>query len=220
LLIWIAVLSPSGLTGVTRVSIVAVALSHVAHFLSVLALYRLSVNIFGQKTATQRLICFLSAALHIICPAGAFLSAPYGESLFSFLNITGFYVYSSSLLDDSAGRKVTSAAKLLIASVLFSIATTIRSNGILSGFAFACDAVLLFQRILLQGPSKDTCIRLSVTIIGGCVLVLGMIMPQAIAYADFCLDLPTPRPWCGNLIPSIYGWVQSHYWSVKERLPR
>ncbi|KAL5362476.1 DUF409 domain protein [Aspergillus floccosus] len=204
----------NGLSGVTGIAIVAVALSHVAHFLSVLALYRLSANIFGQKTTAQRLICFLSAALHIICPAGAFLSAPYGEALFSFLNITGFYVYSSSLLDDSAGRKVTSAAKLLITSVLFSTATTIRSNGILSGFVFACDAVSLFQKILLQGPSKDTCLRFSVTVIGGCVVALGMIIPQAVAYADFCLDLPTPRPWCGNLIPSIYGWVQSHYWNV------
>ncbi|KAL4891889.1 DUF409 domain protein [Aspergillus ambiguus] len=203
-----------GVSGVTAVALIAIALSHITHFLSVLALYRLSVNVFGQGTTARKLTCFLSAAFHIVCPAGAFLSAPYGESLFSFLNFSGFYVYSSSLLDDNAGRTLISSIKLLIAAVLFSAATTVRSNGILSGFLFAYDAILLLQRTLFQGLSRHACLRLCVTVIGGCIIAVGMIFPQVLAYADFCLDVQTPRPWCGRLIPSIYGWVQSYYWNV------
>ncbi|KAF9887983.1 ER membrane glycoprotein subunit of the GPI transamidase complex-like protein [Aspergillus nanangensis] len=195
-----------GLGGVPTIALVAVVLSHVAHYLSVLALYRLSANVFGLDNPKQKIVCFLSAALHIISPAGAFLSAPYGEALFSFLNITGFYAYSSSLLDTSAERALSSSVKLLLASGLFSVATTVRSNGVISGFLYAYDAVLLLYRILTHGPSKNACIRLIATIIGGCVVGFGMILPQAIAYADFCLATLPPRPWCEKLIPSIYGW--------------
>ncbi|OGM48711.1 GPI mannosyltransferase 2 [Aspergillus bombycis] len=41
-----------------------------------------------------------------------------------------------------------------------------------------------------------------------------MIFSQALAYADFCLDVQTSRPWCRHLIPSIYAWVQRQYWDV------
>ncbi|KAE8392109.1 hypothetical protein BDV23DRAFT_61094 [Aspergillus alliaceus] len=93
----------NGSGGVTKVALVAIALSHLTHYLSVLALYRLSINVFDHGNTSGKLTSFLSSSLHIICPAGAFLSAPYGESLFSFLNITGFYIYSSSLLDLKSG---------------------------------------------------------------------------------------------------------------------
>ncbi|KNG88158.1 GPI mannosyltransferase 2 [Aspergillus nomiae NRRL 13137] len=204
----------SGLSGATAAALVGIVLSHMAHFLSVLVLYRLSINVFGQDTATRRLTCFLSATLHIICPAGAFLSAPYAESLFSFLNMSGFYIYSSSFLDDNVGRTVISNVKLLIASVLFAAATTVRSNGILSGCLLAYDAVLLLRRTLFHGPMKRACLRLCVTVVGGCIVAAGMIFSQALAYADFCLDVQTSRPWCGKLIPSIYPWVQRQYWDV------
>lgn len=191
---------------------VGVALSHLAHYLSVLALYRLSVNVFGDRTPTQKLICFLSAVLHIISPAGAFLSAPYGEPLFSFLNISGWYLYSSSFLDDGAGKKFTREVKLLGAAVLFAVATTVRSNGILSGFLFAYDAVWQLRRVLSHGLSWDVVVRLGVIVVGGCVVALGFVLPQVVAYTTYCLPDSTARPWCQWTIPSIYGWVQEQYW--------
>lgn len=191
---------------------VGVALSHLAHYLSVLALYRLSINVFGHQTPTQRLICFLSAVLHIISPAGAFLSAPYGEPLFSFLNISGLYLYSSSFLDDGAGKKFTREPKLLGAAVLFAVATTVRSNGTLSGFLFAYDAVWQLRRVLCHGLSWDAVVRLGVVVVGGCVVALGFVLPQVVAYTTYCLPDSTARPWCQWAIPSIYGWVQGQYW--------
>ncbi|PWY87607.1 DUF409 domain protein [Aspergillus heteromorphus CBS 117.55] len=203
-----------GISGPARTAVVAIVLSHIAHYLSVLALYRLSINVFGRDTATQRLICFLSATLHVICPAGAFLSAPYGESLFSLLNISGFYVYSSAFLDNKAGKRFSGNAKLLLAAVLFSAATTVRSNGILSGVLFAYDALLQLRRVVSQRLSVGACAHLCTIIVGGCVIALGLIIPQAVAYKTYCTHQDASRPWCQWLIPSIYGWVQGHYWNV------
>lgn len=198
--------------GPVNTAVVGVALSHVAHYLSVLALYRLSANIFGHATIPQRLICFLSAALHIISPAGAFLSAPYGESIFSFLNFSGFYLYSSSLIAERNGVTGLRDVHVLTASVLFAIATVVRSNGILSGFLFAYDASMLAWATLTLGPSRHATRRLAVIVLGGCIVALGMIVPQILAYRAYCLQDKDLRPWCGWTLPSIYSWVQGTYW--------
>ncbi|RJE25290.1 hypothetical protein PHISCL_02379 [Aspergillus sclerotialis] len=185
----------------------------VLRFLSpILALYRLTLNVFGHQTAPQRLLAYVSAALHIISPAGAFLSAPYGESLFSFLNLSGFYIYSSALYDDRIGKGSFRNAKVLTSAVLFAAATMVRSNGILSGFLFAYDALMLAWRIMSDGPSVKVLARLGVTILGGCVVAVGMVWPQFVAYTTYCITEGVSRPWCQWTIPSIYGWVQDHYW--------
>ncbi|CAI7664842.1 unnamed protein product [Penicillium manginii] len=203
-----------GLSGPVTAALIGVALSHVAHYLSVLALYGLSANVFGHETPTQRLICFLSAALHIISPAGAFLSAPYGESIFSFLNIWGFYIYTSSLIADHKGAVRFRDILVLAAAVLFALATLVRSNGILSGFLFAYDATTLAWSTLTKGPSSRTLRRLAVIVLGGSIVALGMGVPQILAYREFCLLGANSRPWCSWTVPSIYTWVQGQYWNV------
>lgn len=193
-------------------ALAGVALSHASHYLSVLALYALSANIFGHTTAPQKLMCFLSAALHIICQGGAFLSAPYGESLFSFLNISGFYLYSASLIAENSGLSTLRDSQVLGSALLFAIATTVRSNGILSGFLFAYDALILSWTILTQGPSIRTIRRLLIIGLSGAIVALGTVVPQVIAYRAYCLAETELRPWCTWAIPSIYTWVQEFYW--------
>ena len=201
-----------GARGPVNTALVAVVLSHVAHYLSVLALYRLSANIFGHGTAAQKLICFLSAALHIICPAGAFLLAPYGESIFSLLNLSGFYLYTSSLISEHNGITPLRDIQVLTAAVLFALATIVRSNGVLSGSLFAYDAFMVAWATLIQGPSLHKTRRLAVIIVGGCIVALGMVVPQILAYRSYCMSGTDLRPWCNSALPSIYGWVQGHYW--------
>ncbi|KAJ5086555.1 hypothetical protein NUU61_007862 [Penicillium alfredii] len=203
-----------GLGGPANTALVAVVLSHVAHYLSVLALYRLSANIFGQATITQELFCFLSAGLHIVSPAGAFLSAPYGESIVSILNFSGYYLYSSSLIAERDGATRSRDARVLTAAALFAIATMVRSNGILSGFLFAYDACVLAWGTLTQGPSIHNTLRLVVIVLGGCIVASGMVIPQLLAYRTYCMPDAGSRPWCGWTVPSIYGWVQERYWNV------
>ncbi|KAL4735702.1 GPI mannosyltransferase 2 [Aspergillus similis] len=199
--------------GAAEFAITAVVLSHVAHYLSVLALYQLSLNVFGYETERKRLFCFLSAALHIISPAGAFLSAPYGEPLFSFLNIAGFYSYSSSLIDLTKRKQLMSHVKLLISGCFFAVATAVRSNGILSGILLAYDALNQAYEIIAR-RSPRAAARLCFVIISGCTVALGFVIPQYLAYTAYCLNEGLSRPWCHSLVPSIYGWVQAHYWGV------
>ncbi|KAL4752929.1 hypothetical protein BDW72DRAFT_169952 [Aspergillus terricola var. indicus] len=199
--------------GAAEFAITAVVLSHVAHYFSVLTLYQLSLNVFGCETERKRLFCFLSAALHIISPAGAFLSAPYGEPLFSFLNIAGLYSYSSSLVDLAKRKQLRSNVKLLISACFFAVATAVRSNGILSGILLAYDALNLAYEIIAR-RSPRAAVRLCFVIISGCTVALGFIAPQYLAYTAYCLNEGLSRPWCHSLVPSIYGWVQAHYWGV------
>ncbi|KAL3438490.1 GPI mannosyltransferase 2 [Aspergillus tetrazonus] len=199
--------------GVAEFAITAVVLSHVAHYLSVLTLYQLSLNVFGHETERKRLICFLSAALHIISPAGAFLSAPYAESLFSFLNTAGLYSYSSSLVDLTKRKQLVSHVKLLISGCFFAIATAVRSNGILSGILLAYDALnQAYEMVARRSPRAAA--RLCFVITSGCIVALGFVIPQYLAYTAYCLNDSLSRPWCHSLVPSIYGWVQAHYWGV------
>lgn len=208
-----AVLYPlRSVDGYDRIALTGVILSHIVHYLSVLALFRLTLNVFGHQTAAQRLLAYVSAALHIISPAGAFLSAPYGESLFSFLNLSGYYLYSSAFHDDRIGKGLFRDVKLLASAVLFAAATMVRSNGIISGFLFAYDALILAWRIVSGGPSIKAVARLSVIILGGCIVAVGMIWPQFVAYTAYCMTEGISRPWCQRTIPSIYGWVQDRYW--------
>ncbi|OKL59827.1 GPI mannosyltransferase 2 [Talaromyces atroroseus] len=203
----------SGPVSISAIAICGVVLSHVAHFLSVLVLHALTKSLFGYDTQSQRAFCLISAALHVISPAGAFLSAPYGESIFSLLNLTGFYLYSSALISESAGRRGRRDTHFLLAGIAFAVATTVRGNGILSGCLFAYDAIQGALQLLRQGISVDLIRRTGFVVLGGMTVALGSIIPQFIAFTEYCGG-STRRPWCEQLLPSIYGWVQAHYWNV------
>jgi len=58
--------------------------------------------------------------------------------------------------------------------------------------------------------------HLIATGIGGVCIAVGFLVPQLIAFQEFCgnptLDNQPQRIWCKDTLPSIYGYVQSHYW--------
>ncbi|KAN0071374.1 GPI mannosyltransferase 2 [Elaphomyces granulatus] len=196
------------------IAAVGVSISHIAHFLSVLVLHRLTQNVFGTKGNVHQAVSFIAAALHVISPAGVFLSAPYAEPIFSLLNMVGCYTYLSALFDEDAGRCLSRDVKFIVAGITFMAATLVRSNGILSGCLFAYDAALGLAKIVSQGPSNINIRRLCFVTIGGTIVSLGIIGPQYLAYKDYCITASASRPWCKQLIPSVYGWVQTHYWGV------
>lgn len=174
-------------------------------------LFTLTKTLFGYETPSQKAFCFVSAALHVLSPAGAFLSAPYAESLFSLLNLTGFYLYSVALLAENGGRRGKRDLHFLLAGIVFAVATTIRGNGILSGCLFAYDAIQGAVQFLHHGLSLDLFRRSGFVVLGGVTVALGSIIPQFIAFNEYCGG-GRSRPWCEQLVPSIYGWVQGHYW--------
>ncbi len=186
----------------------AIILAHFAHLLSVLVLYHLTLAIFAGAAG----MAITAAALHIISPAGLFLSAPYAESLCALLSFSGCLLFTKSLGPNSPDRDLL----VLASGVLFGAATTFRSNGLLSGILFLEEAVRNLYS-LGHSFSPTTVRRLFATGLGGVAVAVGFLFPQYIAYSEYCGQLSSSawRPWCGRMLPSIYAFVQAHYWLVR-----
>ena len=187
-----------------------VVFSHVFHLLSVIALY-LCGRLLSIRQTNLSSIAFTAALLHILSPAGLFLSAPYAESLFSFLTFTGYWMYLKTSMENPTDRSSLRNVYTVLAGVVFGIATLIRSNGLLNGLIFLFDALSLLPT-LLNGFTFSTFMQLGCLGVAGLSTILGVFIPQLIAYNAYCSDGSDVRPWCGNWVPSIYSWVQSHYW--------
>ncbi len=195
-------------------------------------LYQLVLALPLRYTASKTSLAFIAAALHITAPAGIFLVAPYTEAPFSLLNFAGqlFYIYS---WDNTRSRAHSLAQDLylVLCGVCFGLAATVRGNGLLSGLILLFDAVLWLALqvetrlgihtlnvgslpLAVQAELRSfRSRRLPATIIAGIFVAVGFATPQVIAYQEFCAagDGHT-RPWCHKIPPSIYSWVQSHYW--------
>lgn len=197
------------------VPVVAVAYNHVAHLLSVLVLYKLGKMLWigsaGQTTA------FVAACLHVLSPAGLFLSAPYAESSCALFTFVGYAAFVAGRKQDTASAYSFSGDLLrLCAGISFGVATVFRTNGLLNGIVFAYEAVtegLLF----LRRPSLPLFRRLAFIGIGGLCVAAGSAIPQTVAYLQFC-SAPSGVPgedyrsWCTATVPSIYNFVQERYW--------
>jgi GPI mannosyltransferase 2 len=196
-------------------AVAGIAISNICHLLSVLQLYGLSRSLFSRVSPGNSSISLVIAILLVISPAGAFLAAPYSESLFSFLNCLGFYLYLSGLQKFRQGRRLRCEIETLAAGAAFGCATTVRSNGLLSGALFLYDFALTGEQIITEGLSTARLRRLIALGVGGCLIALGTIIPQYSVYTKYCTHVAAEseiRPWCHKLVPSIYAWVQSHYW--------
>lgn len=189
-------------------------ISNLFHFISVVVLYRLASAI--SKPENSGKIAFISSVLHIISPAGVFLSAPYAESLFSTLNFVGMLLYVHARQTERAlgAWKVPQDAYILCSGIAFGLATLVRSNGLLSGTIFLYDVLQLVPRTVALKLSMHDAHRTLATCAAGAIIALAFITPQAFAYQQYCMENERSRPWCRELIPSIYSWVQEHYWSV------
>ncbi|KAF4976309.1 hypothetical protein FZEAL_6994 [Fusarium zealandicum] len=188
-------------------ALVAVGMSHVSHLVAVLALYQLTIVL-----CNDRRLAFLAAVVHILSPAGLFLSAPYAESTFSSLCFVGNLLFAVGLKNrpDSLRRN----AAIVAAGLSYGLATTFRSNGLFGGVLFAVEAVKGLMA-LMDGLSISKVLRLVAPGVGGLLVAVGFVAPQVIPYIRYCGgedgDL---RPWCTRLIPSIYTFVQEEYWDV------
>lgn len=205
---------PASLPSIYAHAISGIILSHVAHLLSAILLYFLALEIMPYKFHQRTKVAFTAAVLHVLSPAGLFLSAPFGESTFALLNFAGMLCYasasSSKIFEPNAS---TEATWTIVAGLCFGLASMIRGNGLLSGLVFACDAVLSVPKLHLVVRSSSDIIRLAGTIIAGSCVAIGFALPQYVAYQEYCLGGHT-RPWCASVPPSVYSWVQDEYWNV------
>ncbi|KAK6813999.1 hypothetical protein RU639_010576 [Aspergillus parasiticus] len=190
-------------------SIIGIAVAHAAHGMSVFVLYSLARSVFpGRK---GRNLAFIAACLHILSPAGLFLSAPYGESTHALLSFMGSLLFVLSFNHAGASTSLRDALTLL-SGIFYGLATAARSNGLLNGMILLEEAVRLLYS-MTEGITFAKTRRLIAVGMAGICTGLGFVIPQYIAYKQFCMNDKDPRVWCLRTIPSIYSFVQDHYWN-------
>ncbi|KAL9127967.1 MAG: hypothetical protein Q9217_003258 [Psora testacea] len=215
----------SNMANIDGIAVIGTIVAHACHLLSVLVLYELTLIVWsGTSSQTASAFAFLSATLHIISPAGLFLSAPYAESSFALLNFTGFYLYSLSRRSHSLDVAPFTDIFLLFSGFTIGIATTFRGNGLFGGLIFVWDALETLWLILQTLGTVETDFkvvklmkRLIITGFSGVMMACVALVPQYIAYSELCVQVApnsSERPWCNATIPSIYAWVQKEYWGV------
>jgi phosphatidylinositol glycan class V len=192
-----------------------IVISNVCHLISVLVLFRLLNIALGPKQNAR--VPFIASVLHILSPAALFLSSPYTEALFSALNFAGMLHYVLARSTENSMRAWTIAQDVYILSsgVLFASATLVRGNGLLSGLIYAYDVASFVPRISTLQLTQHEFRRLVVTCVAGMMIAIAFAGPQYLAYQEYCVTNNSStgvRPWCDGRIPSIYTWVQSHYW--------
>jgi phosphatidylinositol glycan class V len=182
----------------------------------VLSLYSLVRRMIPADQQRKREIAFTTACLHTVSPAGLFLSAPYGESTFAFTTFLGILCYvraqEQRLLPIQQSHFLAIAAWTVLSGFCFALSTLFRSNGLLHGTIFLFDALACLRALVATRSTRNLTHFLS-TILAGSLLAVGFALPQAIAYLQYCIPEPS-RPWCSYTVPSIYSWVQKHYWHV------
>ena len=184
------------------------------HYFAMLLVLRIAQMLVSRASSGQRSLPFVAAVLYTVSPAGIFLSAPYTESLFAFCNLFGTYLYMLSFFARRSDKVITCGILLLASGIVFGIATVVRSNGILSGALFACDALEVLSNMYMNGVHRRSLLMLAFLIISGSTIAVGTIGPQLLAYREYCSNVAVQhqRGWCQRTIPSIFAFVQSHYW--------
>lgn len=199
-----------------------ILIANISHLLSTLVLYKTTLLVFKTPVDKAKAMAFLTACLHILSPAGLFLSAPYSESLFSLLSFTGTFLYLWSGQKLDGGSIFRSNTVTLASAVIFSASCMVRSNGLLNGLLFLHDFVLQIAGMIIGAKREPKnllmkLLRIGVLGAGGLVIGAGIAAPQVIAWRDYCTE-GNNRPWCSKAIPSIYFWVQGHYWYANSDL--
>lgn len=195
-----------------------IVLSHVSHLIAVLLLWKIASLLntgFQGNARFSQALPFVTACLHIISPAGVFLSAPYSEAPFAAVNMFGFWLYLEARLEGSQRSSLGRSGLIVMSGLAFGCATVLRSNGILSGLPFLFDASQLAWSIVHQFSRGQIAfsrvLQVMATVIAGCCIAVGLLWPQYLAYQEYC-TASQPRSWCDQRLPLIYSFVQSHYW--------
>lgn len=170
-------------------------------------LYALTVQMLPMTRAKHE-IALCAALLSVVTPAGMFLSAPYAEAPFAMTQFGG--MLACALAWKPGKSMVQQSLLTILAGACFGLACTLRSNGIFSGLVFV-EPFLLACSASTRRFSVRALGQTIAPSIAGLLTIGGLLLPQYIAYQEYC-TLGQPRPWCSRFLPSVYTWVQSHYW--------
>ena len=218
-----AVTRGDGVPQTETVALMGMLLGHACHLGSVFVLYALTLQVWGWRgNGKVQILALVSAALHVLSPAGLFLSAAYAEGAFALCNFVGLWLFVKGKTHYADGKDVLGAEMLFLAAAAWGTATMMRGNGLLSGLVLVYDAIervrILMQSIQMKSTNRivirTTLQRLTVVIFCGILMGVVAVFPQYLAHNEYCAKVSPEdrRPWCFSYAPSIYGWVQKEYW--------
>jgi len=171
----------------------SIVLSNTFHLFALIPLYSVTRRLFPLKPSLATVTCIL----HSFTPAGAFLLSGNTESLFAFLSFLGMALFHRD--------------HRLLPAIVWSAASSVRSNGLLWTGFFAWDAV---NTIIETRRSEIARSAARVVNLGVCAVISlgGFAWWQYSAWEQYCSS--DPAPWCSSLLPLIYSHVQSKYWYI------
>ncbi|RKO99435.1 hypothetical protein CXG81DRAFT_27806 [Caulochytrium protostelioides] len=182
------------------VLVAGLVLSSAVSAAAAVSLYLLTRDVFHDHARA-----LAAAVLWLFGPSMVVVAGAYTEAAFAACAFLGAY----ALLH---GRRWTATALLAAASAL-------RSNGLLHLPVVVGAHLLTDPRALAQPlgawPSwrswRPAPRRILAAAVGAAAVGLPVALHQLPAWWAFCYPSPT-RPWCAATPPSVYAFVQSHYW--------
>uniref|UniRef100_A0AC35U3Y7 Glucose-6-phosphate isomerase n=1 Tax=Rhabditophanes sp. KR3021 TaxID=114890 RepID=A0AC35U3Y7_9BILA len=203
-----------------------VLISNTCFLLTGLLLHKLIIEIFNLTPFTRKAAIFLFA----FNPSSIFFSSLYTESTYAFLTFSGIYALHS---------EVNLTKSILYSSLIFSIASLARSNGILNvGFiGYKLLALWIGKRIRIEWA-------IGMLILSYLVVTIPVRMYESYVYTVFCGHanndnyfvateeriLPgdlSKLEWCvmeGTntfpflIVPNYYTIIQKKYWDMPSSL--
>lgn len=140
----------------------------------------------------------MAGYLSILSLSPCSLITPTPESFFSFFALLGHLCLSSL-------NRTNRLTRAFMAAICYAIATSFRANGILFvGF--------ILWSLFWQDPLPPRHFSLLCAPVLVLVCIWPMLLSQSFAFARFCLAEGDTREWCNRALPSVYTYVQKHYW--------
>ncbi|KNE99023.1 hypothetical protein PSTG_07675 [Puccinia striiformis f. sp. tritici PST-78] len=181
--------------------ILSSVLASLASIISTCFLYLLTLKISNNSIGYSSLV----ATLHIFSPSPSTQVVPYTEPFYACFSFLSILVLSSS----NKNFKIKVGAALCAG-----LATSFRSIGVIQSIQFLPDWLTYLKTYKRTKSYWIGLLRLTgQTLVLGSITCFPFIYDQIHAYLLFCVDPTAQRPWCSNRIPSIYAFVQSHYWN-------
>jgi phosphatidylinositol glycan class V len=150
-----------------------------------------------------------TSILHAVSPAGIFMIAGYTESPTCLLVFAASWLFELSSMPHLSLS--TSAFYCICSGTLLGIAGTLRPSAVPFGLLFLWRLFILLDIRSLAVLNRRRITFIIVTGLSGILSTAGFLYSQYVAWTWYC-DRESPRPWCNTLLPSIYSFVQAHYW--------
>lgn len=169
-----------------------------------MGLFCLTNSLFKNPKLAKNVV-----VLFCVNPSSVFFTATYSESVFAMTQFWGMFFVERN--------------ELFIASLIFSLGSATRSNGVIS-CGFICYTTLKNIAIPYRdAKSKDRITSLKAiarnllkTFMFLAIILLPFVIFQGYGYYVFCKN-PLQKlksVWCDDSLPLPYRYIQKHYWNV------